>query len=357
MTRKTHLVGAWPGHSPEHAMETALEHLAPHLVRMTDGETGDRRLWITPSIDTFRANPDVEKIKDGAWTDYDDAAQFRVRDGVTLKSDNIRLGYARAFAGSFPAFKVLRERFGRPDLIFQVGVPAPVDLSVTTFGEAGFTDPSILEATTEAATGQIREIFEVAGDEVVFQLETVTALVAIAQAPDDEQPKVSAQLADGFLDLVSRAPQGSRYGAHLCLGDFHHKAYGKMRDVRPLVLFAHELARRWPDGRFLDYVHAPFAAAAEPPIPDPRFYAPLSDLALPANTRFVAGFIHEALDIQQNRELLERIERLVGHEVDVAAACGLGRRPTTDQAWDAMRKAIALIEDVPVRGGRNRLPT
>ena len=348
MTRKTHLVGAWPGHSPEHAMETALEHLAPHLVRMTDGETGDRHLWITPSIDTFRANPDVEKIKDGTWTDYDDTALFRVRDGVTLNPDNIRLGYARAFAGSFPVFKILRERFRRPDLIFQVGIPAPVDLSVNSFGEVAFTDPSILQATTEAATRQIREIFEVARDEVVFQIETVTALVAVAQASDDEQPKVAAQLADGVLDLVSRAPRGARYGAHLCLGDFHHKSYGRMRDVRPLVLFANELARRWPDGRFLDYIHAPFAAAAEPPIPDLEFYTPLSDLALPEKTRFVAGFIHESLDIEQNRELLERIERLAGQEVDVAAACGLGRRPTTDQAWDAMRKAIALIEEAPV---------
>ena len=33
MARRAHLVGAWPGRDPEHAMELALEHLAPHLDR------------------------------------------------------------------------------------------------------------------------------------------------------------------------------------------------------------------------------------------------------------------------------------------------------------------------------------
>ena len=65
MSRRAHLVGAWPGRDPEHAMETALNYLSPHLDRMTDGETGDRHLWVTPPIDSFRANPDVEMLYDG----------------------------------------------------------------------------------------------------------------------------------------------------------------------------------------------------------------------------------------------------------------------------------------------------
>ena len=105
MARRAHLVGAWPGRDPEHAMELALEHLAPHLDRMTDGETGDRHLWITPGLDGFRANPDVEIVRDGGWTSYEDTARWRVKDGVTLDPDNIRLRYALSFEGSFPPFK------------------------------------------------------------------------------------------------------------------------------------------------------------------------------------------------------------------------------------------------------------
>ena len=344
MSRRAHLVGAWPGRDPEHAMETALNYLSPHLDRMTDGETGDRHLWVTPPIDSFRANPDVEMLYDGGWTGYEDTARWKVKDGVTMDPDNIGLRYSLAFQGSFPAFKVLRHRFGRDDLRFQVGIPAPLDLAVYAFGEAAFADPQILDACTAATAREIGRIAALAGDEVVFQIETVVALVAIAQAPDEEQEQTAQRMAEALLDGVRRSPQGTSFGVHLCLGDFHHKAYGNMRDVRPLVLLANALAKQWPQGRQLVYVHAPFAAAAEPPIPDSSFYEPLSDLALPDEVRFIAGFLHESLDLAAHQELLARIERLAGREVDVASACGLGRRPTAEEAFHQMRDAAELIE-------------
>jgi hypothetical protein len=117
-----------------------------------------------------------------------------------------------------------------------------------------------------------------------------------------------------------------------------------MRDVRPLVLLANALAAQWPQGRRLVYVHAPFAAAAEPPIADESFYEPLAELDLPDDVRFIAGFLHESLELSDHQELLSRIERLTGREVDVASACGLGRRPTPEEAFQAMRDAAELIE-------------
>ena len=344
MTRRTHLVGAWPGRDPEHAMEAALEELAPYLLRMTDGETGDRHLWVTPSIDSFRANPDVEMVHDGDWSSYEATARWQVKDGVTMDPDNIRLRYALAFRGSFPAFQVLRERFGRPDLKFQVGIPAPIDQALYSFGEVVFQDPSILEACTVAAAREIEAVHREGGDDVVFQIETVVALVAVAQAPPEQQAATAEQMAGSILDLVGRAPTGAHFGIHLCLGDFHHKAYGNMNDARPLVLMANALAARWPEGQVLDFVHAPFAAAAEPPIADEAFYEPLSELSLPDDVRFIAGFLHETLDTAAHHELLDRIERLVGREVDVAAACGLGRRPTPEEAFEQMHAAAALLE-------------
>jgi hypothetical protein len=344
MTRRAHLVGAWPGRDPEHAMETALTHLAPHLDRMTDGETGDRHLWITPAIDTFRVNPDVEMIHDGEWTDYDDTALWKVKDGVTMNPDNIGLRYALAFQGSYPAFQALRRRFDRDDLRFQVGIPAPIDVAIYTFGEAAFADPQILDASTSATTREIAAIGELGGEDVVFQIETVVALVAVAQAADGEQREAAARMAQTIADVARRSPERTSFGIHLCLGDFHHKAYGNMRDVRPIVLLANALAEAWPAGRQLVYVHAPFAAAAEPPIPEESFYEPLAELALPDDVRFIAGFLHESLDLAAHRELLARIERLTGREVDVSSACGLGRRPSAEEAFQAMRDAAELIQ-------------
>jgi hypothetical protein len=124
----------------------------------------------------------------------------------------------------------------------------------------------------------------------------------------------------------------------------NHKALGHMRDVRPLVLLANELARQWPADRPLEYIHAPFAAAEEPPTFDEAFYAPLGDLELPAEIRFIAGCVHESLDLEDQRRLIALIEGLAGRQVDLAAACGLSRRPDVAQAWDAMDKSAALVD-------------
>ncbi|MFF4403307.1 hypothetical protein [Streptomyces sp. NPDC001404] len=116
-----------------------------------------------------------------------------------------------------------------------------------------------------------------------------------------------------------------------------------MSDAQPLVLLANAVADGFPDGRVLDYVHAPFAAADKPGSFNPQWYRPLEALTLPSSMRFVAGFIHESISINDHRILLDMIERFARREVDVAAACGLARRPDPAQAWDAMDKAVTLI--------------
>lgn len=214
----------------------------------------------------------------------------------------------------------------------------------TPSASSAFGDPSIHEACDLATAREIGKIVENADEDVVFQVETVVSLVAVAQAGDDAQPAVARQMAGAVTRVVALAPEGTHFGMHLCLGDFHHKAFGNMRDARPLVLLANAIADAWPAGRVLDYVHAPFAAAAEPPIADDAFYEPLDQLRPPEDVRFIAGFLHETLNLEAHQKLLARTERRVGREVDIAAACGLGRRDTAEEAVEQMREAAALIE-------------
>jgi hypothetical protein len=343
--RTTHLVGAWPGRSAPDAMATALDRVRRHLLRLSDGETGERSLWVTPAIEWLRANPDVDLMCDGTYADYESGPRFRVRQGRSLNPSNLHLGYHRAFVESFPAFKYLRDQAGLPDIRFQVGLPAPLDLTFVLFGmEAAVSDRAIAEAWTRATVEQIHRIVGDADESVVFQLETVASLVAVAGAPEEARGAVAAQMAEALHQVVRGAPEGTHFGAHLCLGDFHHKALAEMSDARPVVLLANALTAGFPPGRILDYIHAPFAAADKPGSFEPSWYRPLEELDLPADVRFVAGFIHETIATQDHRALLEMIERFSRREVDVAAACGLGRRPDPAQAWDAMDKAVALIE-------------
>lgn len=345
MLRKTHLVGAWPGMSAPQAIDTALKKLGPHLLRMSDGETGQRSGWVQPTMEWLRVNPDVELEVDQPYVSYEVVPRFRVRDGRTLDPENIHLGYYHAFSESYPAFRYLREQHGQPQISFQVGVPAPLDLAVDAFGfEAGQSDRSLTEGFRKATVRQIESIHAEAGDDVLFQIETVLGLVSIALAPPERQAATAEQIASGLHALVADSPKGTRFGAHLCLGDLHHKAFAEMADATPLVLLANALVKDFPADQTLDYIHAPFAAADKPGTFDERWYKPLEELDIPSDIRFVAGFIHEDIAKEDHRKLLQMIEGFAGREVDVAAACGLGRRPDPEQAWDAMDKAISLIE-------------
>jgi hypothetical protein len=134
---------------------------------------------------------------------------------------------------------------------------------------------------------------------------------------------------------------------HLCLGDLNHESMAGMRDIPPAVLVANELAAAWPSDRTLEFIHVPFAAAEEPPTFDQACYQPLTQLDITQPVRFFAGCIHESLSSDKQVELLRLIEDRAGREVDVAAACGLGRRPDVSQAWDAMEKALLLVESPP----------
>ena len=110
----------------------------------------------------------------------------------------------------------------------------------------------------------------------------------------------------------------------------NNKAFGTMTDVAPLVALGNAIVAQWPTGQRLAYVHAPFAAADQPATTDAAFYAPLDGLRLPAGTSFVAGFAHEAQSLDDQLRVRAMIEDRLGHEADVAAACGFGRRTQAD---------------------------
>jgi hypothetical protein len=121
----------------------------------------------------------------------------------------------------------------------------------------------------------------------------------------------------------------------------NHKALGRMADAGPLVQLANAIARAWPVGRPLEFVHAPFAAADEPATLDPAFYEPLAGLELPEWTRFIAGFAHEDQSLSDQLAIRSLIDDNLGVPADISTACGLGRR-TPEAAAAAMDRIAEL---------------
>lgn len=343
--RFAHLVGSTPFDSADEAMDLALTRLAGRLRTLPDGETGERRNWIIHIVESLRRHPDLEVKREGQWGDYADTLTFRIRPGHRLRGETLDFGHVAAFEDSYPRFLKRRASLGAAGegLRFQQGIPGDFDLVLFTLGPLGAFRHRA--AFTDATLTEIRRIFARAGDDVVFQIEIPAELVFVARAPGFLQGLAARLLARGVARLAARSPQGARFGIHLCVGDMNHRALGRMRDVRPLVLLANAIARAWPNGRPLDFLHAPFAAAVEPPPTERAFYEPLRGLHLPRATRFVAGFVHERRSVEEQRELLATIDALAGRQVDVATSCGLGRRDR-EAALATLDQARALCETV-----------
>ncbi len=322
--RAAHLVGSLPGADVEQAMDTAMRLVGPRLRSLPDGETGGRRNWIIQAIENLRRHPDLELAKDGDWSDYDKTPKLKVRRGHRLLGATLDFGYDAAVRDSRAAFDRIREQHGRPDLDFLVGIPGDWDMAVFSLGPAAGLRHR--RAFTEATVAGIRRVHELLGDAAVFQLEVPAELIMLTKLPAPARAPAARVFGRWVAALAAASPAGARFGVHLCLGDMNHKAFGRMTDVTPLVLLTNAVVAAWPEGRPLEFVHAPFAAADDPPPMAEDFYRPLARLNVPHGTRFAAGFAHEDQSLTDQRSVLATIERYVGRRVDISTSCGLGRR-------------------------------
>jgi len=337
--RDAHLVGSLPGSTPGAAMATALDVLGPSLRSLPDGETGERRNWVVSIVEGLRTHPDLELRRQGDWSDYDRTPQLKPRKGRRLYGASLDFGHVAAVSESFPQFEAVRTAAGRPDLVFQEGVPGDFDLAMFTLGPAGALRHR--RPFTEATLGEIRDVRTITGTRTLFQIEVPAELVLLAKAPAAARPALARLLARSVTGLPAAAPEGTRFAVHLCLGDMNNRALGTMTDVGPLVQLANAIVRSWPAGRDLDLIHAPFAAANQPATTDAAFYAPLRQLRIPAAVRFAAGFAHESQSLADQRGIRARIDDLLQRQVVIASACGLGRR--TEVAGRAVLERTAEL--------------
>lgn len=346
MDRSVHLVGTVPADSGWDAMRAVLDvpGLTRHLRTLPDGETGPRQWWVKAELDAMLGIPGLVVVNpDAGFTSPEDSFSFEVPDGYELSAAELEgcLPTLRAFQASYPAFRRLRADRGLAGLSFQVGMPSPVDLAMLAFRQEGGLRPDIYQPVLEAKARLIRACAALAAGDVAFQLDVPIPLIMVAAADADQREKVASWAAGLIAEVPARTEPGTRFGVHLCVGDMHHKPMVRPDSAGPAVLLANEIASQWPQGWPLEWVHVPFAAAEDPPAQDESWYRPLQDLALPASTRFAAGFVHEQLTDDQHLRLLAMIERNAG-PADISTACGLGRRPDPGQAAHALETCAML---------------
>lgn len=323
--RRVHLVGTIPVGTTQDALRLVIDTVGDRVAGwLPDGETGPRRNWIGRLVENLRNHDDLELASDGDWSDYESTPRFRTKKGHTFSA--VELDYFEHFEDSWPEFQKVRSDLGRPDLAFQIGVPGPLDVAFAAFGfnpVAGFRNA---RPFVNATVREIERIDDVAGDEVVYQLEIPIEVEVTTRIPSPIRSMGVRWLARKVLRVVADSPEGTRWGFHLCVGDMNNEAFSRLSDARPAVQLANALVAQFPPGRKLEFVHMPLAHGSIPPTTDRVFYEPLGDLDLPEDVRFIAGFAHERQSLEEQRKVRSIIEDLVGHPVDVASSCGLGRR-------------------------------
>jgi hypothetical protein len=233
-------VGSIPVATAEDAMRLAVDRLGPDLDYLPDGETGPRGNWVIPMIEAFRKNPDLRLTREGDWSDYDKLPRFALRPGRRLYGAAIDPGIASAVAGALPAFHAVQA--GQPQRTFQVGIPGDVDLAMFTFGPSG--PVRHLRPFTEALAVVMHQVYELLGGDVLFQVEIPVEQVALTRAPAAARPALANLLARRLAALAQGAPEGARFGLHLCLGDMNHRPLGQVSDAAPLVALANAATAR-----------------------------------------------------------------------------------------------------------------
>ncbi|PXX69323.1 hypothetical protein DFR70_1021012 [Nocardia tenerifensis] len=309
-------------------MTAMLDSTGPHLRTLPTGETRRYEFYIRPIIDELVAQGALESKRAGQWRTSRERTIYRAAGGKKLTGDMMDLGYLREAEEAVPVFEALRAERDLTGVTLQLGMPTDFTMAFVTMGAVG----GVLrnkKAFTDATVRDIVAIRELAGDDVVIQLEATAELVLMAQTqPLHRLVDRLLGVARGITELAAASPPGTRFGVHLCLGSMNNKARATLRNVRPFVDLANSIVRQWPADRTLTYVHAPFAAGDIPPSANPKFYAPLRDLTLGEGTGFYAGLVHDIPSEAEQLHTLQLIEQALGRPVDgVATACGLGRRP------------------------------
>jgi hypothetical protein len=343
-TRRLHLIGSYPAPTAKSALHAVLAAAGPYLAAIPQGDTGPGRDGVFAAVRQLRGHPALEIRRDGDWSDYADPLLFAVRRGHQLRGSDLNLGYAANHRSTHALVQRLCRQHGVGDLPIQVGLPTDIELGLFALGSAGM----LLQraAFADALLLEIDQIVHPNPQGIVIQLDLPATLSLVARAPAALRRAAAQWAGSSVVRLIARMPKHTRVGLHLCVGDLAHQPMIVPQDAAPVTALANAICRQWPAGRHLEYVHAAFAAGPVPPSTDGAWYAPLRGLRLPSSTRFVVGILHEHVGDDDLAAILAAIDTALDRQVDVAAACGLGRR-TVEAANRTIEQGVALCADQP----------
>lgn len=329
-----HLVGSFPGQTPQEVFALCGRELAEYLKRVPDGEAHG---WINFSIESLAKARGLERIDAQgevhvrAWATQDELKEYhersqgqfgpklRVTPGLPTRDIEFApLGYDRIARDSYALFREARAAGRLPKTIrFQVGLPTPfATLAATMSADDVATALPRFEETL------FREVDVIAAsiphDDLAIQWEVAVEVVTVLErlAPPFAARFTPESVADALCRACERVPASAQAGVHLCYGNPGGKHVVEPKDTRVLTEFANLFVTRVR--RSIDWLHLPVPIARD----DDAYFAPLAKLRLPPETELFLGLVHLQDGLEGARRRMAAARKFV-QNFGVATECGL----------------------------------
>lgn len=328
--------------------ETVMREIASRIPtgvrRIPDGETGDRQQWIFFQLGKFWATPGLEKAEaeDAPAEGYEQLPKVRLApgtepDGVTWPD----LGYAAAYGESYEVFTRLRDEGVIPAGVrMQVQYPTPL-ASIGAWivaDDQERLEPSY-ERTLFADLG--RFLASVPHDDVAVQWDVAVEFGMLEGGFEGVERYPFDAVVERLARCIDEVPDDVPAGLHLCYGDYGHQHFKEPESLALQVRVANavvERARR-PVGFFAFTVPQNRGDAA--------YFAPLSELAVPAETELYFALVPYHPDTQKPETTAEQVATvdglLGGREWGICTECGMARAEREDvpRLLDLHREILA----------------
>jgi hypothetical protein len=320
-----HLVGSVPMADAESVFRAVARALGPHLRRIPDGETGERRRWIFFQNLMLRSHPDMEEdptVPPFSLRQWDgkllrEMALLRFRAGVDPARVEFETGYAPAARESHAVFTRLQAAGVIPAGVrFQVCLPTPMASGYM------YVSPRARDAYLPVYERALRRALDeivsaIPAEELSIQWDVCQEVLVHEGFFPDRPPDYPALIEAELAGLGDAVPPAVEMGYHLCYGSPADEHLVMPRDMGVLVEIARGIRRSLR--RRLDFLHLPVPKART----DADYFRPLERLEGDETTALYLGLIHHA-DREGDLARIATARRFVP-AFGVASECGWGR--------------------------------
>lgn len=327
--------------------ETVMREIASRVPtgvrRIPDGETGGRQQWIFFQLEKFWATPGLEKAEaEDAGEGYRQMPKVRLATGA--RPDDVTwpdLGYATAYRESYEVFTRLRDEGVIPAGVrMQVEYPTPL-ASVSAWLVPD--DQRRLEPSYQRTlfADLARFLASVPHGDVAVQWDVAVEFGILESTVVGAERYSFDAVVERLARCVDEVPEDVPVGLHLCYGDYGHKHFKEPESLALQVRVANAVVERarHPVGFFAFTVPQNRGDAA--------YFAPLSELAVPAETELYFALVPYHPDTQKQETTAEQVATidglLGGREWGICTECGMARAEREDvpRLLDLHREILA----------------